>query len=79
MADLLSGKVALVTGGAQGLGESICWRLANEGCCVVVADLNEPGAFETARAINAPKAPVEWWTAGVTPSTTTTPHAAGPQ
>ena len=52
MADLIAGKVALVTGGAQGLGESICWRLANEGCCVAVADLNEQGACDTARAIN---------------------------
>jgi len=52
MCDLLPGKVALVTGGARGLGESICWRLAREGCSVGVADLNEEGALGTAQAIN---------------------------
>ncbi len=44
-------KIAIVTGGAQGLGQAICWRLAQEGCHVVVADLNEEAAAETAAAI----------------------------
>ncbi len=47
----LNGKIALVTGGAQGLGQAISWRLAHEGCHVVVADLNEAAATETAAAI----------------------------
>jgi sorbitol-6-phosphate 2-dehydrogenase len=47
----LQDKVALVTGGAQGLGQAICWRLAHEGCSLVVADLNEEAAIETAAAI----------------------------
>jgi len=47
----LQDRVALVTGGAQGLGQAICWRLAQEGCHVVVADLNEEKAIETAAAI----------------------------
>ena len=47
----LKDKVALVTGGAQGLGQAICWRLAREGCNVVVADLNQEAALETASAI----------------------------
>ena len=34
----------MVTGGAQGLGQAICYRLAAEGCHVVVADLNEEKA-----------------------------------
>jgi len=46
-------KVALVTGGAQGLGRAICERLAKEGCHVVVADLNEAGAARTAAEITA--------------------------
>lgn len=44
-------RVALVTGGAQGLGAALCWRLAHEGCDVAVADLNGDQAQETAAAI----------------------------
>ncbi len=51
MDELLQDKVAIVTGGGQGLGQAICWRLAREGCNVVVADLNEATAAETAAAI----------------------------
>ena len=53
MARLLEDKVAFVTGGAQGLGQAICQRLAREGCHVVVADINEPAAQETAAKVNA--------------------------
>lgn len=49
--DLLLDKVALVTGGAQGLGQAICLRLAREGCHVVVADVKLELAEETARRI----------------------------
>jgi sorbitol-6-phosphate 2-dehydrogenase len=48
----LQDKVALVTGGGQGLGQAICWRLAREGCNVAVADLNLETAAETAAAIS---------------------------
>ncbi|MGM1060046.1 SDR family oxidoreductase [Saccharothrix sp. Mg75] len=34
------GKVALVTGGGNGLGAAIAWRLANGGAKVVVADVD---------------------------------------
>jgi len=48
----LQDRIALVTGGAQGLGKAICARLAENGCHVVVADLNEPKAVETAQSIS---------------------------
>jgi sorbitol-6-phosphate 2-dehydrogenase len=46
-----TGKVAIVTGGAQGLGEAISLRLAKEGCKVVVADIKEDGIAETEQRI----------------------------
>jgi sorbitol-6-phosphate 2-dehydrogenase len=40
----LQDRIAIVTGGAQGLGAAICHRLAQEGAHVAVADLNFEGA-----------------------------------
>lgn len=53
MDKLLQDRIALVTGGAQGLGQAICQRLAVEGCHVVVADLNGEAAESTAAEIAA--------------------------
>ena len=49
----LQDQIALVTGGAQGLGAAICRRLADEGAHLVVADLNLDGAKATADEIAA--------------------------
>lgn len=46
------GRVALVTGAAQGFGREIAEQLADLGCWVAVADLNLAGAREVARGIN---------------------------
>jgi NAD(P)-dependent dehydrogenase (short-subunit alcohol dehydrogenase family) len=47
----LAGKVAVVTGGAMGIGEATCIRFAEEGAAVVVADINETAGQETVRQI----------------------------
>ena len=44
----LDGKVALVTGGATGIGRSIALRLALEGCDVAIFDINPVAAEMTA-------------------------------
>jgi sorbitol-6-phosphate 2-dehydrogenase len=49
----LQDRIALVTGGAQGLGQAVCQRLAQEGCHVAVADINEEKAQQTASEIAA--------------------------
>ena len=51
MGQVLEDKIAIVTGGAQGLGAAICQRLAREGAHVIVADLHLQGAQETAGEI----------------------------
>jgi len=45
----LSNQIAIVTGGARGIGRSICLALAERGATVVAADLNEEGLNETAQ------------------------------
>ncbi|MCF6329330.1 MAG: SDR family oxidoreductase [Henriciella sp.] len=49
----VSDKMALVTGGAQGLGEATAHMLAKEGAKVTVTDINGAGAADVCAAINA--------------------------
>jgi NAD(P)-dependent dehydrogenase (short-subunit alcohol dehydrogenase family) len=44
----LQGKIAIVTGAAQGIGRAIALRFAQEGCHLALCDLNLPGVEETA-------------------------------
>ena len=54
----LEGKVAIVTGGARGIGAAICGRYAAEGARVAVADILESEASATAAAIGRGAFPV---------------------
>ena len=47
----LKDKVAVVTGGASGIGKSICLALAEKGTHVVVADIEQSKAEESAQEI----------------------------
>lgn len=49
----LEGKVALVTGAAQGIGKAVALLLARNGADIVVSDINLEKAGETAREIEA--------------------------
>ena len=50
---LLSNRVAIVTGGARGIGRAICLRLGRMGADVAAVDLLEGEAADTARQVEA--------------------------
>jgi short-subunit dehydrogenase len=47
----LSGKVCALTGAASGIGRCLALKLADEGCSLALADINETGLRETADQI----------------------------
>jgi sorbitol-6-phosphate 2-dehydrogenase len=51
--NVVKGRIAVVTGGAQGFGEEIARGLAASGALVFIADLNGEGAEKLAARINA--------------------------
>ena len=52
MRTLLKDKVAIVTGGASGIGKSLCEELCRQGAAVIVADIDAQGAETVAQAIS---------------------------
>ena len=53
MTDNFKDKVAIVTGGASGIGRALCEEMARRGTRVVAADINLEGAEQVASAISA--------------------------
>ena len=53
MVGQLDGKVALVTGGASGIGRATCLAFAREGAKVIAADRNAEGGAQTVDTINS--------------------------
>ncbi|KQW68196.1 dehydrogenase [Phenylobacterium sp. Root77] len=53
MAGRVEGKIALVTGGASGIGRGCAERLAQEGATIVVTDLQDDKGAQTVAAIEA--------------------------
>src|SRR5207244_10508898 len=49
--DLLTDKIAIVTGAGRGIGEGIARKLSEEGATVVCADVNEADAGNVASSL----------------------------
>jgi len=60
------GKIAIVTGGASGIGRSLCESLGELGAVVVVTDINGAGAEKVATAIVGSGGKAESFTVDVT-------------
>lgn len=53
MSNRVAGKLAIVTGAGQGLGEASAWMLARQGARVLLTDIVEENACANCEAINA--------------------------
>jgi len=57
----VEGKVAIVTGGASGLGKASCLMLAREGAKVAVADINDEAGRKVASEIEGSGGTAQYW------------------
>ena len=56
----LNGKVAVVTGAAQGIGLATADALSEAGATVIIADMNPDTAAKSSQALQAKGRKVEW-------------------
>ena len=61
MADDMTGKVALVTGGGSGIGRAAVLAFSKRGATVATVDLDESGGAETVRLAGEFGAKVDFW------------------
>jgi sorbitol-6-phosphate 2-dehydrogenase len=63
--NVMAGRIAVVTGAAQGFGENIAREFTRAGAYVVLADLNEEGAQKVANQLNRERGATAALAAGV--------------
>ena len=66
MTGRVAGKVAIITGGASGIGRACALRLAEEGAAVVLTDIQDESGHAVAAEINAAGGSAEYLTHDVT-------------
>jgi NAD(P)-dependent dehydrogenase (short-subunit alcohol dehydrogenase family) len=63
--DRVKGKVAIVTGGASGIGEATARLLASEGAAVAIVDIDDENGKRVADEIKAEKRVADFWHADI--------------
>ncbi|MBB4288710.1 NAD(P)-dependent dehydrogenase (short-subunit alcohol dehydrogenase family) [Rhizobium leguminosarum] len=77
MTDRLKGKVAIISGGATGMGGAASKLFAAEGARVAIIDRNGQAAAETVQAIREAGGEADCWTADVSDETAVNTAVAG--